>query len=112
MAMLMNLIVGTLSVFITAHLLPGVRVDGWTTALILAVVLSIINTLVRPALFILTLPINIMSLGLFTFVIMAFCVMLASLLVPGFQVDGFLWALAFSLVLVVVKKFLAPIASS
>lgn len=111
MSMLMNLLLATLSVFITAYVLPGVKLEGWTAALILAVVLGIINTVIRPVLIVLTLPINIMTLGLFTLVIMAVCVLLASAIVPGFHVDGFFWAMAFSIVLFVVKKFLLPMAA-
>lgn len=108
MAFLMSLLLSTIAVFVTAYILPGVKVEGWTTALILAIVLGIINAFIRPILLLLTLPINILTLGLFTFVIIALCVMLASYIVPGFQVDGFWWAMAFGVVLAIINSFINP----
>lgn len=106
MKILLTLILNTIAVFVTASILPGIRLDGWTSALVLAVVLGIINTFIRPILLILTLPINILTLGLFTFVIMGLMVLLASAITPGFHVDGFWWAVAFAIVLAVVNSFL------
>lgn len=110
MLILLSLALSTLAVFIAAHILPGVRIDGWFTALIVAVVMGIINTFLRPILLILTLPINILTLGLFTLVIMALCVMLASAIVPGFHVDSFWWAMGFGVVLAVINSFLNSLA--
>ena len=106
MSILISLVLSTIAVFITAYILPGVKLDGWTSALIVAVVLGLINAVIRPLLLILTLPINILTLGLFTFVIIAVCVMLASAFVPGFHVDGFLWAMAFGVILAIINSFL------
>ena len=106
MSILISLVLSTIAVFITAYILPGVKLDGWTSAFIVAVVLGLINAVIRPLLLILTLPINILTLGLFTFVIIAACVMLASAFVPGFHVDGFLWAMAFGVVLAIINSFL------
>lgn len=111
MTFLLSLILGTIAVFVTAYILPGVKIEGWTTALILAIVLGIINAIIRPILLILTLPINILTLGLFTFVVIALCVMLASAIVPGFHVDGFWWAMAFGVVLAIVNSFINPTSS-
>lgn len=105
-----NLIVGTLAVIISAYILPGVKVDGFLTAVVVAVVLGAINMFIRPVLLLLTLPLNILTLGLFTFIINALLVLLVSSLVPGFKVSGFLWALVFSLVLSVVSSFLSSLA--
>jgi putative membrane protein len=105
-SILISLVLSTIAVFITAYILPGVKLDGWTSALIVAVVLGLINAVIRPLLLILTLPINILTLGLFTFVIIAGCVMLASAFVPGFHVDGFLWAMAFGIILAIINSFL------
>lgn len=104
---LLAIIISTIAVFVTAHILPGVHVEGWGTALVVAVILGFINAFIRPLLFLLTLPINILTLGLFTFVIMAFCVILTTYIVPGFTVDGFWWALAFALVLSILNGFLS-----
>ena len=108
MPFLISLIFGTIAVFVTAYILPGVNVEGWTTALILSIVLGLINAILRPILLLLTLPINILTLGLFTFVVIALCVMLASAIVPGFQVDGFWWAMAFGVVLAIINGFINP----
>lgn len=106
MGIIITLILNTIAVFVTSSILPGIRLDGWTSALILAVVLGVINAFIRPILLILTLPINILTLGLFTFVIMGLMVLLASAIVPGFHVDGFWWAVAFAIILAVVNSFL------
>jgi putative membrane protein len=105
-SILISLVLSTIAVFITSYILPGVKLDGWTSALIVAVVLGLINAVIRPLLLILTLPINILTLGLFTFVIIAACVMLASYFVPGFHVDSFLWAMAFGIILAIINSFL------
>lgn len=104
--LLVNLIVNAIAVIISAYILPGVKVDGFITALIVAVVLGAVNMFLKPILLLLTLPINILTLGLFTFVINAALVLLVSNLVPGFKVEGFLYALLFSLVLSIISSFL------
>ncbi len=108
--LLINLIVNALAVIISAYILPGVKVDGFLTAVIVAVVLGVVNMFIKPILLLLTLPLNILTLGLFTFVINAFLVLLVSNIVPGFKVEGFLYALIFSLVLSVVSSFLYSLA--
>lgn len=105
MHIIIKLILSTIAVFVTASILPGIKLEGWTSALIVAIVLGVINTFIRPILLILTLPINILTLGLFTFVIMGLMVLLASAISPGFHVDGFWWAVAFAIVLAVVNGF-------
>lgn len=106
MQVLINWLVSALAVLISAYVLPGVHVENLLTALAVAVVLGIINSVLRPILLILTLPLNILTLGLFTLVINASLILLASLVVPGFAVDGFLWAVIFSIVLSLVNSFL------
>ena len=105
--MLASLILSSVAVFVAARVLPGVTLDGFFTALVVAVVLGAVNSVLRPLLIILTLPINILTLGLFTFVIIGGLVMLVSWLVPGFQVAGFGWALVFAFVLWVINAFLS-----
>lgn len=105
--MITRLIVSGLAVLITAYFLDGVRVDPWWWAVIVAVVLGIVNSCIRPIVKLVALPINFLTLGLFTFVINALMVMLSSwLLEPHFMVDGFLPALVFSIVLTVVNWIL------
>lgn len=94
-----NWLVMTLAVFISAQIIPGVSVDSFFVAFVAALVLGVINIFLKPILLILTLPINLFTLGLFTLVINAFLVLLASNVVDGFHVDGFWWALVFSLVM-------------
>lgn len=99
-------LINAIAIGITAFILPGVRVSGLFSALITALVLGLINAVLRPLLLILTLPINILTLGLLTFVINALLIMLTSAIVPGFKVNGFLSALLFSIILVVVNFIL------
>lgn len=85
-----------------SRVLPGFQVAGWGPAIIAAVVLAVVNTIVRPILFLITLPLTILTLGLFLLVINVLMMFLTSALVPGFQVHGFFTALVASLVLSVV----------
>src|SRR5688500_6168934 len=106
MKLLINWLLNALAVIVSAYLLPGVSVSGFVAALAAAVILSVVNTLLKPLLIFLTLPLNILTLGLFTFVINALLVPLAAAVVLGFRVDNFLWALVFSLVLSIVNSTL------
>lgn len=108
--MLLKLIVNGLAVLIVSYVLPGIRVNSYFTALVVAVVLGIANMILKPILLLITLPINILSLGLFTFVINAILILLVSAIVPGFTVASFWWALIFSLVLSIVNSFLHKLA--
>lgn len=95
-----------LAIVITAYLLPGIALEGFFAALIVAIVLGFFNTIIRPILVLLSLPIQFLTLGLFTFAINAGLVMLTSIIVPGFHVKNFGWALLFSLVLWAVNATL------
>lgn len=103
MQILIHWLLSALAIMVAAYLLPGVSISGFFPALVAAVVIGLINTFIKPVLIILTLPINILTLGLFTLVINALLIMLASALVPGFAVAGFGWALLFSIVLFFVN---------
>jgi putative membrane protein len=103
MTFLLKWLISTLAVIITAYLLPGVSVRSFWTALLVALVLGIINAIIRPIFVILTLPLTVVTLGLFLFVINAVLILLTSAVVPGFEVRGFWWALLFSLVLSVIS---------
>ncbi|ACM19418.1 membrane protein of unknown function DUF360 [Geotalea daltonii FRC-32] len=109
MGFLVTWLVSALAIAITAYLLPGVKLSGFPAAFITAGVLGLINAVIKPLLFLLTLPINILTLGLFTLVINAVLIMLTSAIVPGFSVSGFWQALLFSLVLVLVNYLLGLI---
>lgn len=101
----------TLAVIITDWLLPGIHVSGVPAAIIISLVLSILNLLVKPLLIFLTLPITVFTFGIFLFVINALIVLIAAWLVPGFQVDGFWWALAFSIILSISSSVLEALGS-
>lgn len=102
----LRLIVNGLAVYLTSILLSGVVINDFITAILVSIVLGIVNTIVKPILLIFTLPFNILTLGLFTWVINALMVLLAQNLVSGFHVLSFGWAILFSLVLSVVSSLL------
>lgn len=110
MNFLIRLLVTALAAMVTAYILPGVTIPDFTTALILALVLSILNLLVKPILVILTLPVTVITLGLFLFVINAVIILLATKIVKGFTVDNFFWALLFSIVLTIINSIMHSIA--
>lgn len=103
MEILISILISSVAVFVVGQILPGVHIENFGIAVVVAVVMGLINAVIRPILFILTLPINILTLGLFTFVVIALCVLIASSIVPGFTVDGFWWAMAFGLTLALVN---------
>jgi putative membrane protein len=107
---LIRLLLNGLAVVLAAYLLPGVSVYGYGTALIVALVLAIVNLLVKPILILLTIPITILTLGLFLLVINAAIILFVDNLVTGFVVDGFWWALIFSLILSVFNSVFSDLA--
>lgn len=110
MSIIINWVVAALAIMVSAYLLPGVVVDGIVTALVLAVVLGAINAFIKPVLIVLSLPVTILTLGLFILVIDAVLIMLAASIVPGFAVAGFWWALIFAVVLAVVNSVVGHFA--
>lgn len=110
MKLLVNVLVSALAVLVTARVLPGVRVDGFGTAIVVAVLLGVATGALGPAILLLTLPLNIATLGLFTFVVIAALVLGVAALVPGFYILSFWWALAFALVLAFVNSILHALA--
>jgi len=106
MNLLIRLIITTIAVLVTDLLLSGVHAEDFVTGLLVAVVLGLLNALLRPLLVILTLPITVVTLGLFILVINAGIVLLAARIVPGFVVESFWWALGFSIILSIVQGFL------
>jgi putative membrane protein len=102
--LLIRLIVTAGIVMLLAHFLPGVEVTGFVAALIVAIVLGLLNFIVKPMLVVLTIPITIMTLGLFLFVINACIIMLADNFIDGFGVNGFWIALLFSILLSIFQS--------
>ncbi len=110
MKFIIRLFLSSLAVILTAYLLPGVEVASFMSALIVAALLGLLNVTVRPLLVILTIPFTVLTLGLFLLVINAGIILLANAIVPGFEVDGFWWALAFSLILSILSSLFYDLA--
>jgi len=106
MNVLIHWVVSALAILVSSYVLPGIKVEGFVAALTIAVVMGLVNAVIKPILIVLTLPINILTLGLFTIVINAFLILLVAKIVPGFTVAGFGWAIAFSIVLSLVGAVL------
>ena len=115
MKFILKLIISTLAVIVTAWLLPGVTITGATegdrflSALMVAVVLAFLNAVVKPLLAFLTIPITVLTLGLFYLVLNALIIIFADKLVSDFHVSGFFTALMFSIILSIVTGFLEMI---
>lgn len=95
-------IISALAIVIAAYLIPGVEVT-LVGALVLAIVLAIFNIFIKPIVFVLTLPINVLTLGLFSLVINALLILLADKIIPGFAISGFWIAVLFSVVLSLIN---------
>lgn len=110
-SLLMNLIIylfiNGLAVFLASYILPGVHVDSFLTALIVAIVFAILNLIVKPILTLLTLPITIFTLGLFLLVINVIIVFITDKLIDGFSVDNWIWALLFGFIVTIFSSFLS-----
>jgi putative membrane protein len=105
MRFLARLLLNGLAIVIAAYLIPGLQVAGLGSALIAGAILGFVNALVRPVLLILTLPLTLITLGLFIFVINAICLALTAALVPGFSISGF-WAALFGALLVSIVSWI------
>jgi putative membrane protein len=111
MGFIIKVLVTALAVWVAAFILPGVHLENDAkTIVIVALVLALLNAIVKPVLVILTIPVTIVTLGLFLLVINALMVVWTSNLVDGFKVDGWLTALLFSLIVSVVSSILHSIA--
>lgn len=101
--LLIRWIVITTAILLAAVILPGIHVESLAAALAAAAILGIINTFMRPVLLILTLPLTILTLGLFAFIINALMLLLVAAFVPGFKIDGFGWAFLGALLISVIS---------
>lgn len=106
MNFIIKLIASTLGILLVAYLLPGVDVDNIVSALIVSVVLAFMNSIVKPILVLFTLPVTILTLGLFLLVINAAIILIVDRLVDGFTVASFWYALLFSIVLSITNSIL------
>ncbi len=105
MNILLRIVISAVVAFGLSYVLSGVHINSFVTACMLAIVLGLLNIFVKPILIILTLPITIFTFGLFLFAINALIILLAAKFISGFRVDGFWWALLFSLLLSVLTSF-------
>lgn len=106
MNLLIKILVTSVLVLVIANFMPGVRVAGFTTALIVAVVLGLLNIFIKPILVVLTLPVTVLTLGLFLLVINALIILLCTKIVGGFSVDTFWTALIFSIILSILQSIM------
>ncbi|MGB0404204.1 MAG: phage holin family protein [Salibacteraceae bacterium] len=104
MKFVLKVLASTFAVIVTAYLLPGVEVQDFMTAVLVALVMAFLNSVIKPMLIVLTIPVTILTLGFFLLVINALLIELAAYAVNGFAVDGFWWAVLFSLILSVFNS--------
>ncbi|MDO3694688.1 phage holin family protein [Wenyingzhuangia sp. chi5] len=109
MKQIVQLLVNALAVVLIANLLPGVAVASLGTAVWVALILSILNLLVKPILIVLTLPITVLTLGLFLLIINAIIISMADALISGFTVNGIGIAILFSLLLSILESVLSAV---
>ncbi len=103
-------LINTIALLVTAAILPGVEVRNVFTALLAAAAMGVVNAFVRPIFLILTLPLNLLTLGLFTFVLNGLMLLLAALFVPGFTVSGLMSAIGGALILSLVSSLISRVA--
>jgi len=106
MKLIIKILLNALAVVILSKLLSGVSVDGYANAIVVAIVLALLNLLVKPLLVLLTLPVTILTLGLFLLVINALIILLADKLIDGFSVSSFWVAVLFSILLTILESIL------
>ena len=109
MGLVLNWLASAVVIVIAAYILPGVHVASFWTALLVALVLGILNLFVKPLIILLTLPITLLTFGLFLLVINALLILIAGSIVPGFTVDGFWWAFFFSVLVSAINMVTARI---
>ena len=103
---IVKLLLSAVSVLLASYILRGVHVDGFLTAIIIALVIALLNFILRPLLVILTIPITIVTFGLFLLVINAVIVLIADEFISGFYVDGLGWAILFSIIVALANYLL------
>lgn len=109
MQILISIVLNALALMATAYIVPGFKVADFTTAVLAAVVLGVINTFIKPVIGFISLPLTIVTLGLFTFVINAVCLFLVSAIVKGVMIDGWIPAILGAIVLSIVSTILSSL---
>lgn len=112
MGLVLGLIVNTLALLAVSYIIPGFEVADLQSAVFAAIVIGVINTFIKPIVQLVALPISLLTLGIFAFVINVLLLMLAAYIVPGFDIDGFLTAIVASIVLSLVSAFLHKLAKA
>ena len=106
MNFLLKILITTVNAFILSHILPGIHMDDFLTAIVFAIVLGFLDAIVKPIIILLTLPATILTLGLFLFVINTFMVLIGDHFIKNFHVDGFWHAMLFSVLLSFFNSFI------
>jgi len=107
--MILSILINSVSVYITAKILDGVNIKDFWTAIGVAVLLALVNTFIRPVVIFFSLPLTILTLGLFILVVNALMVMLVDYLVEGLKIKSFGWALGFSVIMSIINAVLFAI---
>ena len=110
MNLILRLIILIISVFVAAFLIPGVIIDSTSTLVVVAILLGVANTFLKPILVVLTIPLTILTLGIFLLVLNGLLVLLVGSVVPGFHVSGILTAILFSIVVSVISSLLSSLS--
>jgi putative membrane protein len=104
MELLVRLLIMAVIVLVTAALLPGATVKNFWTSLLVAIVIALLNTFLLPIMVFITLPVTIVTFGLFLFILNAFIIWLSSKIISGFHIRNFWWALAFALIISIIHS--------
>ena len=107
MQIIISLILNALALMVTAYIVPGFNVTSFTSAILAAIVLGVVNTFIKPILALITLPLTIITLGLFSFILNAVMIFIASSVVEGFKVDGWIPAILGAIVLSITSTALS-----
>ncbi len=110
MKVLVAIVLNALALLATAYVVPGFHVDNFTSALVTAVVLGVLNAFVKPILNVVSAPITVLTMGLFSFVVNALVLYMATFVVPGFKIDGIISAILGGIVLAFASTVIANLA--
>jgi len=110
--MIIRFLLTAVATMVAAYILPGIEIDGFFSAFVLAMLLGFLNVTVKPILLVLTIPATVLTLGAFILVINALVILLADAILSGFYVENFWWALLFSLVLWLANSLLKDVSGS
>lgn len=110
MNVIVRLLILIASVFIASYIIPGVNVESFTTLIVVSIVIGVVNAFIKPILVLLTLPLTIITLGIFLLILNGLLILLVGQIVPGFEVSGLLSAILFSIVVSLVGSFLGMLS--